>query len=99
MVEDSKKVLDDTVTALWQGKTIDMELLRKTIDQTVNEIVEGVDEMRIRGVTFPMEYVVNAMKHLSECIASRDDYRLADCICYEWLEIIGVYDEVMMKIG
>lgn len=98
-MEDHKKVLGNMVTILWQGKAIDMELLQKTIDQVVNEIVEGVNEMRLCGVTFPMEYVVDAMKHLSECIASRDDYRLADCICYEWLEIIGVYDEVMMEIG
>lgn len=98
-MEDHKKVLDNMVTILLQGKSIDMELLQKTIDQVVNEIMEGVNKMCICGVTFPMEYVVDAMKHLSECIASRDDYRLADCICYEWLEIIGVYDEVMMEIG
>lgn len=98
-MDNERNTLMDMVTALWQGHAIEVERLTGAINKIVNEIMVGTNEMGNKGVDFPVEYVLDAMKNVSECIASRDDFCLADCLCYEWIEIIDVYNEVMNEIG
>ena len=98
-MEKERNILNDMITNLWQGRSIDMERLTNTIDKIVNDIMSGAGEMKKRGIDFPIEYVIGAMKNISQCIESRDSFLLADCLCYEWLEIMDVYNEVMDEIG
>ena len=59
--------------------------------------LETIKKISEQGIEFPVQYIMDAMKHTADSIQNRDDYKLADCLIYEWLEIITVYEEVVME--
>lgn len=90
---------EKSANQLWQGKILDIEKTLQIVNAFVDEIVCQVNTMKNRGVDFPMEYVKMAMGNLYAAIESRDTYRLADNLYYEWREISLVLGEIKAEFG
>lgn len=79
---------------IWQGKECNTE----EVVSLINSIMEKIDScnslLKERGVVFPMEFVRNAAKNLNYAFETRDDYILADCLFFEWREIVIVINEL-----
>ncbi len=97
-IKEAQTNIENTIIQLWQGKGADIDLISSNVDIVVNEITRHLNEMKAVGIDFPMEYVTVATKNLINAISKKDDYLLADNLCYEWKEIIIVYEEVMNEI-
>ena len=50
------------------------------------------------GIDFPTEYAEVALEHLKQAMCDRDDYKLADCLYYEWRDIAIVLQEVIDEV-
>ena len=94
---EEKKQIEKMVKSLWQGKGVDIVMLSQLLDEMTSKMINAIDEWNKKGIDFPVQYILETMKHTTESIQKKDDYRLADCLMYEWLEIIDVYEEVAME--
>lgn len=92
-----KKITELTYT-LWQGKGINIEEMTTVITNFITDLEFQCGRMRALGIEFPMEYVEQALKNMKTAIDNRDDYLLADCLYYEWREIMVVFIEVAEEI-
>ena len=92
------EVLRECAEKLWQGQGVNMESLLDAINQVTDELMEGASQLSDYGIVFPLEYVNDAMLHLGKSVEAKDDYLLADCLYYEWLEIVQVYQEVWSEV-
>ncbi len=90
--------VDKICEALWQGKGVDIEALTLMI----NKFLEAFDELNNRcnkfNIEIPINYLKDAYNNLKNAILSRDDYILADCLHYEWREIMIVLEELDEEI-
>ena len=93
-----KEYIEKEAKSLWQGKGVDMELVQKSIVSATQMIVKQCEIGFGDGIEFPIQYVIEATNHLEEAIRKRDDYLLADCLYYEWREIIIVYLELVEEL-
>lgn len=79
---------------IWQGKECNTE----EVVSLINSIMEKIDFcnslLNERGIAFPMEFVRDAFKNLNYAFKTRDDYILADCLFFEWREIVIVINEL-----
>lgn len=79
---------------IWQGKACNVE----EVVSLINSIMEKIDFcnslLKERGVAFPMGFVRNATQNLYYAFETRDDYILADCLLFEWREIVVVINEL-----
>ena len=96
MLED-KELIESMARSLWQGVGADIAELNKCLDNLTKQMMDGISRLCKIGVEFPTQFIMDAMSHTTESISSRDDFKLADCLYYEWLEIITVYEEVMKE--
>ena len=92
-----KELIKTMATRLWQGDGADIAELSKLLDNLTKQMMDGISRLYKIGVEFPTQFIMDAMSHTTESIGSRDDFKLADCLYYEWLEIITVYEEVMKE--
>ena len=94
MVYLIKKNIEHEAENLWQGKGADICFLQENISKFIEIVstkcVEGFGD----GIEFPLQYLMDATDHFKEAIKKRDDYLLADCLYYEWREIIIVFIEL-----
>lgn len=89
-----KKNIEHEAKTLWQGKGADISVLQENISTLVKIITTKCAEGFGDGVEFPLQYLIDAINHFKEAIKKRDDYLLADCLYYEWREIIIVFIEL-----
>lgn len=94
---EEKIQIEKIAKALWQGKGADIASLSDLLDRMTQKMLETIKKISEQGIEFPVQYIMDAMKHTADSIQNRDDYKLADCLIYEWLEIITVYEEVVME--
>lgn len=93
-----KENIENEARALWQGKGVDIELVQKSILSATQIIVRQCEIGFGDGIEFPIQYVIDATNHLKEAIERRDDYLLADCLYFEWREIIIVFLELVESL-
>lgn len=87
--------MDNQATSLWQGHGLDIERLNEQIIDFLSVLEKSVVILEQRGIAFPMEYVEEAMVDLKKGLGDRDDYKVADCLYYQWKEIAIVLKEVL----
>lgn len=90
--------LDEYAAFLWQGKGIDINSMTNFIMTMVEQIEMQRFVFRENGIDFPYEFVYSAIESIKKAIESRDDYILADCIFFEWREIMLVFYEVIDEV-
>ena len=90
-----KENIEKEAKSLWQGKGVDIELVQKSIVSATQMIVKQCETGFSEGIEFPIQYVIDATHHLEDAIKKRDDYLLADCLYFEWREIIIVFLELI----
>lgn len=91
-------VIKKQAEELWKGKGCDINIVIKTINSLVGEIVRYEPVFDRIGIRFPMEYIRDAMKNLNYAIETKDDYLLADCLFFEWKEIGIVFSELIEEL-
>lgn len=91
--------LDEMVTNLWQGKGISIDAMLEKINTMTEEIIENTVLMKKNGIEFPVNFIRDALENMQKAIEQKDDYKLADCLYYEWREIAVVYQEIMLEMG
>lgn len=97
-INDIKKNIEDEAKSLWQGKGANIELIQNSILSATQIILKQCEKGFGSGIEFPIQYVVNATKHFKEAIEKRDDYLLADCLYFEWREILIVFSELLEAV-
>lgn len=90
--------MDVQTTRLWQGRGIDVEELNRQIVMFVSIMKQEVQKFSALGIDFPTEYAEVAFEHLKQAMCDRDDYKLADCLYYEWRDIAIVLQEVIDEV-
>ena len=90
--------MDIQATRLWQGRGIDVEELNRQIVTFVSIMKQKVQKFFTLGIDFPTEYAEVALEHLKQAMSDRDDYKLADCLYYEWRDIAIVLQEVIDEV-
>lgn len=85
IVEISKKI--------WQGKGFDTSEILSLTGEIAQMIMKGACTAAEEGKVFPLDYLLAAMSHLEECVKTKDEYKMADCLYFEWREIMIVYLE------
>ncbi|MBR1572370.1 MAG: hypothetical protein IJ655_06490 [Lachnospiraceae bacterium] len=91
-------LIDENCKLLWQAKAVDEVELINMINGSTEEMMEGVKKMLSLGIQFPVQYVTDGLRHFEEAIQSQDNYKLADFLCFEWKEILTVYDEIIAEM-
>ena len=91
--------MDVQATKLWQGKGIEIGELNTQILNFVTIMESELQEISNMGIEFPVEYTEDALLHLKQAMIERDDYKLADCLYYEWREIAIVLQEVLDEVA
>lgn len=94
-MDDIKKNIEEEAKSLWQGKGADIEVIQNSIVSATQIILKQCETGFGEGIEFPIQYVVDATQHFKEAIEKRDDYLLADCLYFEWREIIIVFLELI----
>lgn len=98
MMYTIKENIEREARALWQGKGADIELVQNSIVSATQIIFKQCEEGFGAGIEFPTQYIVDATNHFKEAIMKRDDYLLADCLYFEWREIIIVFLELIESL-
>lgn len=93
-----KENIENEARALWQGKGVDIELVQRSIVSATQMILKQCEMGLGDGIEFPIQYVIDATNHFKEAISKRDDYLLADCLYFEWREIIIVFIELVESL-
>ena len=98
MIDSLKEIIEHEAESLWQGRGTDVKVLQDAITKTIGIITAQCEEGFGEGIEFPMQYLLDAIHHYKEAIEKRDDYLLADCLYFEWREIIIVFMELCEEL-
>ena len=94
MIYSIKEILENESKKLWQGEGADIDLVQRSIISATEIITKQCEIGFGEGIEFPIQYMVDAIHNFMEAISKRDDYLLADCLYFEWREIIIVFIEL-----
>lgn len=94
MIYSIKENLENEARKLWQGQGADIDIVQRSIISATEIITKQCEIGFGEGIEFPIQYLVDATNHFMEAISKRDDYLLADCLYFEWREIIIVFIEL-----
>lgn len=94
MIYSIKEILENESKKLWQGEGADIDLVQRSIISATEIITKQCEIGFYEGIEFPIQYMVDATHNFMEAISKRDDYLLADCLYFEWREIIIVFIEL-----
>lgn len=92
-MEELEKI-DLLTEEIWQGKECNIDEVVSLINRIMGKIDACNSLLKERGITFPMEFVREAVKNLNYAFKVKDDYILADCLFFEWREIVIVLNEL-----
>lgn len=92
-MEELEKI-DLLTKEIWQGKECNIDEIVSLINRIMGKIDACNSLLKERGITFPMEFVREAVKNLNYAFKLKDDYILADCLFFEWREIVIVLNEL-----
>lgn len=90
----AKKTIEDNAYSLWKGHGVDMGFLEKTLIEASNIILDMSENLDENDKVTTINYIRNALSDFERAYSRRDDYMLADCLIYEWREIIIIYADM-----
>lgn len=91
---ESRKIIENEAFNLWQGNAVDMGILNATIAGVSNTILGIANGLNEEDKNTTIIYVRNALSNFEFASKSRDNYILADCLYFEWRELISVYIDI-----
>lgn len=91
---DNKKVIEHAVNVLWQGKGANIDEIRECVIEVSNTILSMAEALGEEDRNTTAIYVHNALSDFKRSCDNRDDFMLADCLYYEWRELISIYLEI-----
>lgn len=88
-------VVEEESERLWQGKGADIEKIGNALHGAVNVILDVANSLPEEDRTTTMSYIENGLSDYKMACDKRDDFLLADCLYYQWREIITIYIEAL----
>ncbi len=90
-LKDNRVTIEDAAIALWQGKGTAIEKLNETLVAVSNDILGRAEDLSEEDKLTTVNYIRDALADFEKACQARDDFMLADCLMYEWREIILIY--------
>lgn len=88
------EIIERQVNKLWQGDGGNLNEISQMNQGVLEEIQKVIPVLDAQDVNVLMQYVRDAINHLNIAIERKDDYEVADCLYYEWKEILTVVQEL-----
>lgn len=88
---DNKSIIEDAARDLWQGKGADIATLSGVLSEISEDILYMANSLEEEDKLTTVSYIRQALLDFQRACDNRDDYMLADCLMYEWYEIITIY--------
>ena len=92
---NDKIVIENNARELWQGKGADIGELNRALYEASHIILDMAEALNDEDKLTTINYVKNAFSDFEKACKKRDDYMLADCLYYEWRELLSIYIDVM----
>ena len=87
----AQKTIEDNAYNLWKGNGADIGVLEKTLIEVSNVIIGIAETLDENDKVTTINFIRNALSDFERAYNSRDDYMLADCLMFEWREIVIIY--------
>ena len=92
---DSLNVIEDATEQLWQGKGTDVGEISDTLNNVINIIMNIAEKLPDEDRIVTMSYIERGLSDYKMACEKRDDFLLADCLFYQWREIILIFSEAI----
>ncbi len=69
--------------------------LMSGINKAMLAFIEAIPAYNEQGAGIPLEVVVAQLNNLMEALQARDTIMLADCLCHEITESLGLYKQLL----
>lgn len=90
-LDNSLKLIETEAEHLWQGKGANMEKISGALQDVVDVVMNIADELSGEDRTETLSYIENGLNDYKMACDRRDDFLLADCLYYQWREIILIF--------
>ncbi len=94
---DSKTIIEDAARDLWQGQGADISAINDTLSVVTDEILSIAELLSEEDKATTISYIKNALSDFKRAYEARDDFLLADCLYYEWREMLFIYIDVSQE--
>lgn len=88
------EIIEKQVNKLWQGDGCNLNEISQMTQGVLEEIQNAIPVLEAQDINVLMQYVRGAINHLDTATERKDDYEVADCLYYEWKEILTVIHEL-----
>ena len=88
---NNKTIIEKAVRDLWQGKGADINMLNGVLAEVSDEILCIANNMNEEDRLTTINYIRTALTDFQRACDNRDDYMLADCLMYEWNDMISIF--------
>ena len=94
-LQNCLQTIEEESTELWQGHEIDIEAISGAIHSASRIILDITEKLSDEDKLTTINYIKSGLKSFEDACNARDDYMLADCLYYQWREIITIYRDVL----
>ncbi len=88
---ENKSLIEDAARDLWQGNGADIVTLNGILLEVSEDILDMANNLGDEDRLTTIDYIRQALLDFQRACDNRDDFMLADCLMYEWSEIITIY--------
>lgn len=92
---DNKNIIGESAHELWKGHGTDIGKLNGVLHEVSNIILNIAESLDEEDKLVTINYIKNALLDFKKACDSRDDYMLADCLYFEWRELVSIYIDEM----
>ena len=91
---DFKEQIEECSYELWKGNGTDVKRLNGVLYDASQIILSVAEELNEEDKTTTINYIKNGLADFEKACNNRDDFMLADCLFFEWREIVSIYADV-----
>lgn len=90
---ENKTIVEEGAYSLWKGRGADVDEIGAAISSTIETIGGMLDQLSDEDKVTTATYIKDSFADYENARKNRDDFLLADCLYYEWREIILIFLE------
>ncbi len=88
-------IIEEQAAEVLQGKGADIDVINDAIHQSAGIILDVAEQLPDEDKLTTINYIKTGLNNYRNAIDNRDDFLLADCLYYEWREIIAIYIDAL----
>ena len=88
---DNKNNIEESARELWKGHGADIGKLNGYLHEVSSIILNMAESLNEEDKLVTINYIKNALSDFKSACDRRDEYMLADCLYFEWRELVSIY--------